>query len=120
VAAVAAGGLVGSASRTAIGWLLSSETGEFPTAVVVVNLVGSFVLGLYMARRERAVTRPRSLQFWAIGVLGSFTTFSAFSLDLVDLMNAGRPDLSMAYLGVSLVGGLLVAGLGLRIGTVVE
>lgn len=85
-----------------------------------MNLVGSFLLGLYLARRERAVSRRGSLQFWAIGLLGSFTTFSAFSVDLVRLLEAGRAGAAGVYLLSSICGGLLAAMLGLRVGAVVE
>jgi CrcB protein len=116
VAVVAAGGLVGSASRVSIGMLISSDGSRFPTEVVLVNLIGSFLLGLYLARRERSVSGPAALNFWAIGVFGSFTTFSAFSLDLWHLLTAGRLWGSAAYLGVSVIGGLLLALVGQRLG----
>lgn len=119
--AVAAGGLVGSAARAGVGILIGAapETG-FPTATLVVNLAGSFFLGLYLARRERAVSGPGSMRFWAIGLLGSFTTFSTFSVDLLQLLTAGRLLASMVYLVASLVGGLGLATIGQRIGTVVR
>jgi CrcB protein len=94
--------------------------GGFPVSVVVVNLLGSFLLGLFLARRERATVGATSLQFWAIGVLGSFTTFSAFSTDVVELLAAGRVAASVGYVGVSLLGGLALARVGRRIGAVVR
>lgn len=116
VAAVAAGGLVGSAARTGIGvWIPTPEKG-LPTGVVLVNLGGSLLLGFYLARRERAVSRRASLHFWAIGMLGSFTTFSAFSVDLLQLLSAGRLITAASYLAVSVLGGLVLALAGLRIG----
>lgn len=112
--AVGLGGLAGSASRTAIGIWLGGE--GFPVPVLIVNLTGSFALGLYLALRQQSVTRPHSLHFWAIGLLGSFTTFSAFSVDLVRLVESGRVVTALVYLGVSLVGGLVAALLGGRVG----
>jgi CrcB protein len=116
VTAVALGGLVGSAARVGIGMLAGSGDSGFPAGIVVVNLVGSFFLGFYLARRERSVSRPASMQFWAIGVFGSFTTFSAFSVELVELLAAGRLLGSIAYVGISVIGGLVVAMAGQRIG----
>lgn len=113
---VAAGGLVGSAARTGIGLLIPTSQGRFPTEVVVVNLVGSFLLGLYLSRRERAVSGPSSMRFWAIGLLGSFTTFSTFSVDLVLLFEAGRLASAVVYLVVSLLGGLALGLTGQRMG----
>lgn len=116
--AVAAGGVLGSAARTGIGvWILPTVAG-FPTGVVVVNLAGSFLLGFYLARRERSVSRPASLQFWAVGVFGSFTTFSTFSIDLLELLAAGNNLVAAAYLAVSVLGGLVLALAGQRIGAV--
>lgn len=120
LAAVAAGGLAGSAGRTMIGLWIGSADGSFPTAVLIVNLVGSGLLGFYLARRERAVSRRLSLHFWAIGALGSFTTFSAFSVDLVQLVSADRPLVAVGYAASSLVGGLAAALGGQRIGGVVR
>lgn len=86
----------------------------------MVNIVGSFALGFFLARRERAVTARHSLQFWAIGLLGSFTTFSAFTVDLVVLLDDGAVGTAVGYLGASLLGGLLSAVAGLRLGAVFE
>jgi CrcB protein len=116
VAAVAAGGLVGSAARISIGMLISTDGSTFPIEAVVVNLIGSLLLGVYLARRERSVSGPAGSQFWAIGVFGSFTTFSAFSLDLWRLLAAGRLWASSAYVGISMIGGLVVALVGQRLG----
>lgn len=90
--------------------------GAFPVGVLTVNLVGSFLLGLYLARRERSVAGPATLRFWAIGLLGSFTTFSAFSLDLLVLFQAGRIVASFMYLLASVAGGLTLALIGHRMG----
>jgi fluoride exporter len=86
----------------------------------VVNLTGSFLLGIYLARRERAVAAESSISFWAIGVLGSFTTFSAFSVDVVNLLDAGRSLVAGGYVAVSVLGGLAIALLGDRLGSVMR
>jgi fluoride ion exporter CrcB/FEX len=75
--AVAMGGLIGSALRAGIGVLLPTPSGGFPTGTLVVNLSGSLLIGLYLVRREQAATPRWSLPFWALGMLGSFTTLSA-------------------------------------------
>jgi fluoride exporter len=100
--------------------MIPATNDGFPVAVVVVNLLGSFLLGLFLARREGTIGGPTSLQFWAIGVLGSFTTFSAFSMDLVELVAAGRVFASLWYVSLSLLGGLALARFGRRIGAVVR
>ncbi|HET7847047.1 MAG TPA: fluoride efflux transporter CrcB, partial [Acidimicrobiia bacterium] len=117
--AVLAGGLCGSAARVGIGAWVPTPPAQFPTAIFLVNIIGSFLLGLYLARRERATSARWSLQFWAIGVLGSFTTFSAFSLDVVQLLVEGQETTALGYILSSTVGGLAVALLGQRVGEAV-
>jgi fluoride exporter len=109
---------VGSAARAGVGLWLPDSQGTFPVGILVVNLLGSFLLGLYLARREAAITARWWLQFWAIGALGSFTTFSAFSLDMVYLLEAGRPLAAGGYVTASIVGGLYLALVGQRVGEV--
>lgn len=118
--AVLCGGLVGSALRSGVSLGLPAKSGSFPTALVIVNVVGSFLLGLYSARRERAATARWSLQFWAIGMLGSFTTFSAFSVETVRLIDGGHGATALGYVLVSLIGGLSAALLGERLGEVLR
>jgi len=118
--AVVAGGLVGSAARAGIGFFLPTPIGAFPTGILIINLTGSFLLGLYLVRREQAVMARWSVPFWAFGVLGSFTTFSAFSLDVTRLLADGHALIAAGYIGASTVGGLTAAGLGQRIGLVVR
>jgi CrcB protein len=114
------GGLVGSAARSGIGMSFPATEGGFPTGVVIVNVLGSFLLGLYLARRERSVSGPASTRFWAIGVFGSFTTFSALSVDLLELLAAGQFLISVSYVSLSVVGGLAMASVGQRIGALVR
>jgi CrcB protein len=109
---VLGGGLVGSAARIGMSHWMPTAPGEFPIAILVVNLIGSFLLGLYLARRERGISGAWSVQLWAIGALGSFTTFSTFSLDVVQLVQAQRPIAAGAYLVASVVGGLALALIG--------
>jgi CrcB protein len=94
--AVLAGGLLGSGARAGITERFPTEPGTFPTSTLVVNLAGSLLLGLYLARRQRAVTARTSVQLWAIGALGSFTTFSAFSVEMFQLIEAGSNALAGA------------------------
>lgn len=118
VAAIFAGGLVGSGAREGVAHLLPAASGDFPSAVLAVNLIGSLCLGWYLARRERSVSAQWSPGFWAIGVFGSFTTFSAFSFDVVRLLETGRAATAGGYVVASMVGGLALAMAGQRIGRV--
>jgi len=111
---------VGSAARLVLGLWIPSTSAGLPWAILIVNLAGSLFLGFYLARRERAISRRGSLQFWAIGVFGSFTTFSAFSVNLVEILAAGRTGVAASYLAGSLLGGLICAFAGLRIGGLIR
>lgn len=90
----------------------------FPGAVLAVNLVGSLLLGLYVTLRQRALVHRVSTRFWAIGVLGSFTTFSSFSVDLIRLTMDTGAVVAFVYLCTSVIGGLVAALVGMRIGRV--
>jgi CrcB protein len=116
-AAVVAGGFIGSAARTGVGYYLPATPRSFPVATLVVNLTGSLLLGFYLARRERTVTARLSLQFWGIGVFGSLTTFSAFSIEVLRLLHQGESATAGGYTVASVVGGLLLALVGQRLGS---
>lgn len=112
--------MVGSAARTSMSHWMPTNPGEFPVGVLFVNLIGSFLLGVFLARRERGTSGDWSLQFWAIGALGSFTTFSTFSLDVVHLLDAQRPITAAAYVVASVIGGLALALIGQGAGRVIR
>ena len=118
--AVAAGGLLGTELRYALGLLFPDRPGDLPWATLGINLVGSFVLA---ALTTIWIARPRTA-FWlraAIGpgVLGSFTTFSAVVFSADQLTRAGLPGLGLLYLGLSVLLGLAAAAAGWRIGKVI-
>ena len=118
--AVLAGGLVGSAARIGISYALPAAPGRVPLATLIVNLSGSLLLGFYLARREQTVTAPLSLQFWGIGVFGSFTTFSTFGIEVFLLLDQGHPTTAVGYIAGSIFGGLILALAGQRLGTVIR
>lgn len=100
-------------------WLryLASRTfpvGAFPYATACVNLVGSFAMGLLAGWLAHNGSESWRLLL-GVGVLGGFTTFSAFSLDIVALAQRGSIGLAALYIGVSVAGGIagIVAGLAI-------
>lgn len=116
---VAAGGLLGSGARSVVGLVLDSGQTSFPASTLLANLLGSFLLGSFISLRARNGWRKSGpLQFWALGVLGSFTTFSAFGFEVFEMLAAGRTDLAGGYVLASVGGGLAAALLGGRIGRV--
>lgn len=90
----------------------------FPWGTLTVNVVGSFIMGVLTAwlafKAGEGWSQPLRL-FLTTGILGGFTTFSAFSLDAVMLWERGQVGLAAAYLGASVLLSIvgLVAGLGL-------
>jgi CrcB protein len=118
--AVLAGGLLGSAARIGVSYLIPAAPGRLPVATLMVNLAGSLLLGFYLVRREETVTAPLSLQFWGIGVFGSFTTFSTFSIEVLHLLGGGQSATAVGYIAASVVGGLILALAGLRLGSVIR
>ncbi|MCX8500712.1 MAG: fluoride efflux transporter CrcB [Alphaproteobacteria bacterium] len=112
--AVAAGGAIGSVLRFAtVQFIAETVDGEFPWGVATVNLVGSLLMGLLVGG---LLSDPNENHLWrallAVGILGGFTTFSAFSLDLVRLLDRGALLAALAYVCLSIFGGLAALLLG--------
>lgn len=108
---VAAGGTVGTAARLALG-LVVPDAGGFPFAVLIANVVGALLIGVLAARLSASADLRLML---GTGVLGGFTTYSAFMTGTVSLWT-DVPVLAVAYALGSLVLGLGAAALGLRLG----
>ena len=108
---VAAGGTVGTAARLGLGLILP-DPGGFPVAVLVANLVGALLIGLLAARLPATAELRLAL---GTGVLGGFTTYSAFMTGTLSLWT-DEPVVAVAYAVGSLALGLAAAALGLRIG----
>ncbi len=111
---VAFGGGVGAWLRFVAGRLVGPAA--FPYATLTVNILGSFAMGLlagWLARDGVGSEGWRLLL--GVGVLGGFTTFSAFSLEIVTLAQRGAIGAAAAYAALSLAGGIVGLIAGLRI-----
>jgi len=107
---VALGGAIGAAARFGVGVALF-RPGAFPVAVLSVNVIGSFLMGLavvYLGQKALGSLNP----FLMTGVLGGFTTFSAFSLEAYTLFERGEIGQAALYVALSVILSLaaLVAG----------
>ncbi|MEZ5354840.1 MAG: fluoride efflux transporter CrcB [Bryobacteraceae bacterium] len=107
---VAAGSALGGVGRLAI-YLLLTRLGadSFPWGTVVVNLLGSGVIGWFAG-----TSPPTSMEaryFVMTGICGGFTTFSTFSLDTLNMLRAGEAGKAIAYVALQL--GLCLAGVWL-------
>ena len=107
LAAVFIGGVAGALTRAGVAEALPPEPGHWPWATLLVNVAGAFVLGAVAARGYRRALLGQ-------GFCGALTTFSAFQLELLDMLDAGRTGLALAYAAVSLALGLAAAELGRR------
>ena len=115
-AAVAAGGGLGTLARAVIAQVAVDNGVSTLWAVLFVNVVGAFVLGWY-ASHVRHSNRWSTLTvgFIAAGVLGSFTTFAAFSLEVVELFEEGDWFIGLAYATMTIGVGLFAAIVGRRL-----
>ena len=114
--AVFAGGMAGGAARIGIGALLPAQDG-WPWGTLVANVTGAALLAYLLTRFQQAGTRSTlAVPLVCIGVLGSYTTFSLYALEIWDLVEAGAVTTAAAYALVSVVGGLVAALAGIRLG----
>jgi len=113
---VAAGGALGSVARYLCGEAALRLAGTgFPWGTLFVNVAGSFAIGFFFAATEPGARWAGAADFRAFaiaGVLGGFTTFSAFSLQTLLLLKEGRPEAAIANALGSVILCLLAAWLG--------
>ena len=111
---VLVGGAIGAGARYELGRLTLRQFGPgFPWGTLIVNLAGGFAMGLLAGAMVERGTVDRPL--WLLlgtGVLGGFTTFSAFSLDLFAMIERGQHGLALGYAVGSTLGALLLLVLG--------
>lgn len=107
---VALGSALGGVGRYAVAKLWPSVPGGWPIATMSVNVIGSFVIGalsVWLTARAAtdggAATSEAMRVFWMTGVLGGFTTYSAFALETVGLAAEGSPWRAAAYVGSTVV-----------------
>lgn len=118
VLAVAAGGVIGTLLRFALStWVTAHWPRHFYVATVAVNLLGCLLIGyLYAMFLMRPEFSPELRGGLILGFLGAFTTFSSFSLDGLRLLESGQFATAFAYIGLSVLGGLLATWVGLTLG----
>ena len=113
--AVAGGGALGAVARYLVSLAAAHLFGTgFPFGTLIVNIVGSFAMGILVEGLALVWTLPEPLRiFLAVGILGAFTTFSTFSLDVAVLYERNRLDLVAGYILTSVICsvGALFAGL---------
>jgi CrcB protein len=107
---VALGGAIGSVARYKLSGLVLHHTIEwrFPAGTFTVNVIGCVVAGVLAALAEKAdLFSPGARLFLFTGLLGGFTTFSAFGVETVHLLRRGEVLIAASYVGLSVAVGLL-------------
>jgi CrcB protein len=104
VLATAIGGILGAEARYALGLALPHTAGEFPWSTVVVNATGCLLIGALMVVLLD-LTSPHRLArpFLGVGVLGGYTTYSTFAVDVQRLVLAHRPFVALGYIAITIV-----------------
>lgn len=111
---IAVGGGAGAVARYGIGGWIQERAGfAFPWGTLVVNLLGSLLLGFALRYLEGIRIGPDMRALVSVGILGAFTTFSTFSYETVALLEEGAFSRALAYAIGSLVLGLLAVYVGI-------
>ena len=116
-AAVAVGGAIGALARWGVDRLVEAGGRHPVSATLLVNLVGCFLMGVLVSY---VLSHPARHGLWrpflGVGVLGGFTTFSAFAVDTVVLVRDGDAAWALAYLLASVAGSLASVWVGFAVG----
>jgi len=99
---IAAGGAIGAVTRYGLsGWVQNVSGGSFPSGTLFVNAAGSMMIGLFWGLSELVPVSPAVRLLFAVGFLGSFTTFSTFSLETFTLLRDKETMLGLANIGLN-------------------
>lgn len=113
---IGAGSAIGGISRFALGkWMSHILPLSFPTGTFVINITGSFLIGLFLALQEKNALSASALLFLTTGFCGGFTTFSTFSYEGFSLLKQGNTIIGFLYMAASLLMGLAAVYLGYKI-----
>ncbi len=113
LAAIAAGGVIGAESRYGLEVLLPHGADAFPWSTLLVNVSGCLLIGVLMAVLAALDSPHRwARPFLGVGVLGGYTTFSTFAVDVDRLVVEDAPALAAGYLVVTVAAGAVAVWLG--------
>ena len=114
---VAAGGAIGAAARYLVGlWIVARLGAGFPWGTFFVNVTGSFVIGIVLVLVEGGTLPAGARLFFAVGILGGYTTFSSFSYETLQLLAGGG---SLGPVLLNTLGQLLVGLMAVYLGVIV-
>jgi CrcB protein len=111
--AISLGAILGANARFLIGgWIAERVGSSFPAGTLVINASGSFLIGIVLALSVDRLVPPWFRPFFAIGFLGSYTTFSTFSYETLALARDG----ALLQAGLNVVGSVVIALVGVYLG----
>jgi len=115
---VGAGGFLGAITRYLLALWIDGRVGTpFPVSTFVINVTGSFILGLLSGALEFATSVPPEVRLTlGVGFLGAYTTFSTFSYETLRLVEAGDTAIAIGYVAASVAAGFTAALLGMALG----
>jgi CrcB protein len=110
LAVISAGGALGALARWAVGTALPAPAAGFPWATFAVNVSGCVLIGVLMVLVTDVFTRQRLLRpFLGVGVLGGYTTFSTYIVDINRLITEGAGGIALLYLAGTLIAAVSAA-----------
>lgn len=117
ILAIGAGGAIGAILRHFVGMLaIHWGGGNFPWNTLCVNVIGSFIMGALVAYFAHSWNPPMEVKaFLTVGVLGAFTTFSIFALDVANLWERGASMAAMGYIMASIMLSIMALFAGMTI-----
>ncbi len=107
IACVLIGGGIGSVLRFLMVSGVQRLFPDYPAGTWCVNIIGSFIIGIIWAVCSFFDFSPNLRAFLLVGLLGGFTTFSSFSLETMNLLNAGKIQSALSYIVCTNVGGII-------------
>lgn len=111
---VALGGAFGAVGRYLVaGWVQDLSGSFFPWGTVIVNALGSYLLGFVIQVGISGSLDSEYRLFLAVGFLGAFTTFSTFAYEALELLRSGQSWQMLEYVGINLIAGLFLVALGM-------
>jgi CrcB protein len=116
IAAIMAGGAIGTLARAGLAEALPPRGGQWPWATFVVNLAGAFILGWLLTRLAERSAPSRHWRFFAgTGFCGALTTFSTFQIETFEFARDGHVALAVGYPVASIAAGMALAVAGVLI-----
>ena len=110
-------GALGAILRYCVSLLTQEWTNSlFPISTLFVNLLGCFLLGYFTNRLSKIINKPIITTAIGTGFIGSFTTFSSFSVETMSLLKRSHFFIAAIYVLASLLGGLIFSWMGYRLG----